>query len=264
MNYEENNLYDVVTPIDVEQLEQLLTEWQYDSDKSRHLIEGFTEGFDIGYRGPGDRKDKSANIPISVGSKTEMWNKVMKEVKLHRYAGPFKDPPAEYYIQSPIGLMPKAGNKTRLIFHLSYDFGPLERNKSVNHHTPKELCSVKYNNLDEAIRCSLRLLALWGSEQFCIFYAKSDCSSAYRILPIKPEQRKFLMLMVEHPLTGEKFYFMEKCLPFGSSISCAQFQAFLDALKHIVQFKLSVIIVYPAITNYLDDFFFNSFATGYL
>ena len=47
----------------------------------------------------------------------------MKEVNEHRYAGPFNELPFKYHVQSPVGLVPKAGNKTHLIFHLSYDFG---------------------------------------------------------------------------------------------------------------------------------------------
>ena len=74
----------------------------------------------------------------------------MDEVQVGRFAGPFSDIPyKDTYIQSPIGLVPKAGNKTRLIFHLSYTFK--NGNKSVNYHTPKELCSVKYNDLDVAV-----------------------------------------------------------------------------------------------------------------
>ena len=47
----------------------------------------------------------------------------MKEVRLKRVAGPFKEIPFESFIQSAIGLVPKAGSdKTRLIFHLSYKF----------------------------------------------------------------------------------------------------------------------------------------------
>ena len=47
----------------------------------------------------------------------------MKEVKVGRYCRPFEQIPYANYIQSPIGLVPKAGGKMRLIFHLSYDFG---------------------------------------------------------------------------------------------------------------------------------------------
>ena len=37
----------------------------------------------------------------------------MKEVKLGRVAGPFLKVPFDNYIQSPIGLVPKAGGGTR-------------------------------------------------------------------------------------------------------------------------------------------------------
>ena len=73
----------------------------------------------------------------------------MKEVKAKRFAGPFNNIPFENYIQSHIGLVPKSSNRTRLIFHLSYDFKG--DNKSVNACTPKDQCSVHYNDLDTAI-----------------------------------------------------------------------------------------------------------------
>ena len=44
---------------------------------------------------------------------------------------------------------------------------------------------------------------------------------------------------------------MDKCLPFGASISCSHFQAFSDAIAHIVAFYTS-----KKVTNYLDDFLF--------
>ena len=112
----------------------------------------------------------------------------MKEVKLGRYAGPFATPPTEHFVQSPIGLVPKAGNKTRLIFHLSYDFGVEDKDKSINYHTPEQLCSVKYHDLDEAIKQSLLLLGTAEKFGGRLVYSKSDCSSAFRILPILPGQ----------------------------------------------------------------------------
>ena len=45
----------------------------------------------------------------------------MTEVQAKRYTGPYEKVPYEFFIQSPIGLVPKdKGKKTRLIFHLSY------------------------------------------------------------------------------------------------------------------------------------------------
>ena len=85
----------------------------------------------------------------------DMWQKIMKEVKLGHYAGPYQEIPYQFYVQSPAGLVPKAGNKTRLIFHLSFDF---EDFKSVNYYIPKELCSVKYRDLDHAVHNCLTIL----------------------------------------------------------------------------------------------------------
>ena len=100
------------------------------------------------------------NIPIkNIGSPVDRWNKIMKEVKLERYGSPFHEIPYCSYIQSPIGLVPKAGNKTRSIFHLSYEFdnnGKPEHG-SLNRHTPKELCMVKYKDLDHAMRTCIMM-----------------------------------------------------------------------------------------------------------
>ena len=92
------------------------------------------------------------NIPLMVGSEVDLWNKLMKEVKLGRVAGPFDEIPFEHFIQSLIGLVPKAGtDQTHLVFHLSYDF-KREGLQSVNHFTPKEKCSVKYRDLDFVVK----------------------------------------------------------------------------------------------------------------
>ena len=179
-----------------------------------------------------------------------MWEKVMKEVKLNRYAGPFtrEQIPYDHYVQSPIGLVPKSGNKTRLIFHLSYDF-PNGR-RLINHPTLKELTSVHYRDLDHAIRTCLMILEKWGPD--CpIFYSKSDLISAFRLLPIKLGHRRWLLMKAKHPQLKNWFYFIDKCLPFGSSISCAHFQLFSDALAAIFEKKLNF-----RVTNYLDDFLF--------
>ena len=194
-------------------------------------MQSFTEGFDIGYRGPVNRINKSRNIPITVGSKVELWNKIMKEVKEGRYAGPYKEEelPLQYFVQSPVGLVPKANNKTCLIFHLSFDFGEDLSQKSVNFHTLKELCTVKYQDLDKAIFHCLRLLREASGDQQ-LFFSKSDFSHAFRILPILLKQRFLLTMMALHPETAEKWFFIDLCLPFGSSRSCALFQEFSDAI----------------------------------
>ena len=67
----------MVTPINVNQLEFQLKKAKYNNEKTEELIEGFTNGFDLGYRGTKQRCDYAENIPLRIGSKTELWNKIM-------------------------------------------------------------------------------------------------------------------------------------------------------------------------------------------
>ena len=125
--YAENyDLDNIITPIKVRQFVQELKNAQYDKKEIEYLEEGLLNGFEIGYDGPERRQSRAKNLPLKVGNKVELRNKLIKEVKLGRVAGPFDEIPFENFIQSPIGLVPKVGNKkqnqTRLIFHLSYNF----------------------------------------------------------------------------------------------------------------------------------------------
>ena len=103
---------EIVTPVNFTVLQKLLEDVSYDRDKISKLVDGFTNGFDIRYQGDSKRKNVSCNLPFRVGNPTDMWNKIMKEVKLRRYTGPYEEAnlPFEHYVQSPIGLVPKAGN----------------------------------------------------------------------------------------------------------------------------------------------------------
>ena len=119
------DLDNIKTPVNITVLEQLLKESNYDEMESEFLLDGFKNGFSIGYQGLEDVKITAPNLKFrEVGHRVTLWNKVMKEVKAQRYSGPYESIPFESYIQSPIGLVPKDGGKdTRLIFHLSYPRG---------------------------------------------------------------------------------------------------------------------------------------------
>ena len=243
MQYENMDLDSIVTPVNVKRLAELLQLSKYDKNESQFLLDGFKNGFSIGYSGPEDVQIKSPNLKFrQVGDEVILWNKVMKEVKLKRYAGPFETIPFKSFIQSPIGLVPKDGGKdTRLIFHLSY---PRNGSTSVNDNTPVELCSVQYPDFNDAIQLCMR-------EGKGCFIAKSDMKSAFRNLGIKKKHWKFLVMKAKSPLDGKIYYFVDKCLPFGASISCSHFQRFSNAVKHIVQWRTQKKLV-----NYLDDYLF--------
>ena len=152
MYYENYDLDTILSPVDFKQFSRLLEISGYNPEKIEFLIDGFKNGFSLGYVGPDDIKQTAPNLKFrGVGNKTILWNKVMKEVKFKRYTGPFEEIPfSDAYIQSPIGLMPKDNGKdTRLIFHLSY---PKGTDKSVNANTDKYLCSVQYPDFNQAVQ----------------------------------------------------------------------------------------------------------------
>ena len=140
MNFSNSDLESIVTPVNVKAYEHLLTISRYNEDLSKKLVDGFTNGFSLGYAKKIDKRRYAPNLLLRVGNETILWNKVMKEVKEKRYAGPYREPPFDYFIQSPIGLVPKDGGRdTRLIFHLSYP----RPGDSVNSGTPPDMCKSK-------------------------------------------------------------------------------------------------------------------------
>ena len=248
--YVENfDLSMVITPVDAVKLRDLLIESEYSSEEIQFLYEGFTKGFDIGYWGPikGVAR-KAPNLRLRVGSETIVWNKIIKEVKKGRFAGPFRDkPPFDDFIQSPSRLVPKGdGSDTQLIFHLSY---PRVGGFSINSETPRELCLVKYCDFSQAVRACLKL-------RVSCKLAKSDAVSAFHNLGILRSQWNLLVLVAKYPVDNKWYYFVDKCLPFGASISCAHFQRVSDAITHLVRWRLSLPKEIPI--NYLDDFLFTA------
>ena len=230
--------------------EKLLVQSNYDPEETQFMIQGFRQGFNIQYNEPKNRQSRSKNIPFTVGNKVELWNKLMKEVQNKRVAGPYKQVPFDNFIQSPIGLVPKAGGfQTRLIFHLSYEFPNGE--KSVNACTPKELCSVTYNDINYAVWNFLVIRETSNEDDKdggMVFLSKGDIKSAFRVLPLSRESWPWLIMSKEDPTTGEWVFFIDECLPFGSSISCLHFQRVSNALKHVIEFQIK-----SPLTNYLDD-----------
>ena len=224
-------------------LERLLVETGYDKAKTQWLVHSFRNGFDIGYCGEQDIKMKAPNLKFKqIGNPTTVWNKVMKEVKAKRYAGPFSKIPFENYIQSPIGLIPKDGGRdTRLIFHLSY---PRSKGTSLNVNTPKELCSVKYPDFSKVIE-------LCRKAGINCKLSKSDMKSVFCNLGVLRKHWRWLVMKAQSPIDSKLYYFVDKCLPFGTAISCLHFQAFSNAVAHIIKYKTKQENV-----NYLDDFLF--------
>ena len=178
-----------------------------------------------------------------MGNKYDLWDKMITEFKLHRFAGPFEKIPCEdSHAQSPVGLVDKSNGQTHLIFHLSYDF---QQHKSINHHTPAGLCSVKYNDFDKTVHLCQQI-------GHGAFMGKPDMKSSFWHLLLRPQDRRWLVMKAKNPWENDKtYFFVDKCTPFGSSISCSNFQR----VSNVVEFIFRKRTERRAI-NYLDDFFF--------
>lgn len=146
--------------------------------------------------------------------------KIQKEILAGRVAGPFPEPPIDQLHISPLGIVPKkAPGEFRMIHNLSYP-----RGASVNNAIPQEMCTVKYASFDQAVT----LVRGFGRGAFI---AKCDIESTFRLLPVHPEDYRWL---------GFKFqdaYFIDKAMPMGCLIACAAFETFSTFLEWALKFK---------------------------
>lgn len=206
----------------------------YNNSISDYLIQGFIHGFPIRYFGS-VLAMRSPNLKSAMDNPTSVNVKMSKELTAGRIVGPFDEPPFETFRVSPLGIVPKKlPGEFRLIHHLSYPEG-----SSVNDGIPKELATVRYATIDDAVR----LIKTIGKG---CFLAKTDIKSAFRIIPVAPSD--FSLLGMEWQ---GKFYF-DKCLPMGCSSSCNIFETFSTALEWIAKNKLHA----SSVIHILDDFLF--------
>ena len=218
------------TPVRVEALTQLLHNYPGKS----YIVDGFTNGFDLGFQGT--PCPLMSNNNRSVNTRPEVaLAKVTSEVNLGRIAGPFFSPPFPNFKVSPLSLREKSTpGKFRLLHNLSYPYD----SRSVNFNIPYEFSHLSYASVTDAISTINKL-------DTC-YMAKADIAEAYRLLPIHPSCYNLLGFR----LMGN--YYFDQCLPMGASSSCAIFERFSDALIFILE---SVYNVFNTV-KMLDDFLF--------
>ena len=201
---------------------------------AQELFDGFSNGFPLYYFGP-RHSMQARNLKSALMNPDVVSDKLNKEVQAGRMGGPFTEPPFKNFRVSPVGLVEKKEkNEYRLIHHLSFP-----KYFSVNDFIPLEYSSVQYMHFDEAI-CMLHDLGKHA------LLAKTDIQSAFRLLPISPND--FEQLGIKHK---GKYYF-DKCLPFGASVSCSTFEKFSSFLEWSIKERSGS----DNVKHYLDDFLF--------
>ena len=81
----------------------------------------------------------------------------------------------------------------------------IPKGKSVNDGIPKDLCTLHYITVDDAIRYWRYIIAL-GKRAL---QAKADIKSAFRLLPVHPADRHLLGMLWNDVM------FIDTCLAFG-------------------------------------------------
>ena len=211
----------------------MLTTYPVQAD-AWELTQGFTNGFSLKFQGPRvpircvNLKSFSSNFQVGM-------QKVNQEIQAGRFAGPFSHPPFPDLHCSPLGLVPKKEpHEFRLIHHLSAPHG-----RSINQGIAKEDATVQYSTFDDAVR----LIQVGGRG---VLMAKADIKSAFRLLPVRPEDYPLLGFQI-----GSQFFF-DKALPMGCAISCNLFEKFSRFLSWAMEQQTDL----HSIVHYLDDFLF--------
>ena len=107
-----------VTCVRIDRLTTVLHD--YDPFLKNFLIQGFSYGFHIHYSNLQSRFE-SPNLLSANDQPNIVTEKLHKEIKAGRVAGPFSALPFDNFVVSPLGLVPKkAPNEFQLIKHLSY------------------------------------------------------------------------------------------------------------------------------------------------
>ncbi len=193
-------------------------------DSVKFLISGFSHGFRLHFQGPRQPLN-SKNLSSAVQNPQVVDKKLEQELAANRLAGPFTIPPFQSFCVSPLGLVPKkVPGDFRLIHHLSFSKGQLINNGIAPEHT-----HVQYATIADAIRLVKR------AGRGCLL-AKTDIKSAFRIIPIYPQ---------DYPLLGFKWwgsYYYDCCMPMGCSSSCKTFKLSALLLNGLLDRSLKLTI----------------------
>ena len=200
-----------------------------------YILEGIQRGFRIGFE---YRSHRCRPVKKNMRSASQFPQVVTKyldtECELGRVIALDNETSQEVQT-SPFGVIPKRGkpNDGRLILDLSSPHG-----QSVNDGIDPEKCSLRYASIDQAIH-------LCRSMGDAPLLSKLDIKSAYRIVPVHPDDRHLL------GMHWQGTTYIDTALPFGLRSEPKVFSAVADALLWAMHQE--------GVTHglhYLDDFLF--------
>ena len=192
-----------------------------DRDFADFLLDGIVSGFRIGFDYQRHTCREARGNMASVREDESLISAYLEEERrLGRVVGPLDYSSFPAIHCSPIGLIPKGSSgKWRLIVDLSSPQG-----YSVNDGISSDLCSLEYVTVDMIADVVL------GFGAGAVVLSKVDIRSAYRLVPVHPEDRWLLGMR----WGGQVF--VDTVLPFGLRSAPKLFTALADAVEWIAKF----------------------------
>lgn len=230
-----------MTPLVVKQFSREL-QLHPDPIQVSYVLNGLRYGFRIGFDDSINLCSAKTNKPSAHANPRVIDSYLENEVRLGRVSGPHVNPPLPDLHISSFGVIPKRGQsgKWRLIVDLSSPGGA-----SVNDGISREEFTLQYIKVDQIIQMVSNL----GRGALM---AKFDVETAYRNIPVHPEDRYLLGMKWR-----EKF-FVDLALPFGLRSAPYIFNAVASMVNWILVNNYNV----TNLVHYLDDFIMVGPANG--
>ena len=200
---------------------------------SEYILHGLEFGFRVGFDYHIQLSAARRNMTSALEHVDVVDKYLGEEREAGRILGPFRQGVIPDLHVNRFGVIPKgrASGKWRLITDLSFP-----ENASVNDGISPDLCTLAYTSVERVARAAHSL----GPGALL---AKADVKSAYRLVPVHPEDRHLL------GMEWKGVYYVDTMLPFGLRSAPKIFTAVADALEWCVRQRGVV-----GIDHYLDDF----------
>ena len=212
-------LRQINTPLDLKAWEAYLKPHP-DREYVHFILNGIAHGFRIGFAYPDHTcNPASSNHPSANEHPAVISTALKSEVSKGRLYGPIHPTDFPFTQISSLGAIPKkhSVDKWRLILDLSHPKG-----SSVNDGISRQLCSLTYMKVDQVVQ---QVLSLGKGA----LLAKIDIESAFRNIPVHPDDRHLLGMRWNDEL------FIDTVFPFGLRSAPKIFNSIADALQWIAK-----------------------------
>jgi hypothetical protein len=198
------------------------------------LVKCLRVGVDLGFHGDRTCTQVGPNLKSAAEHAAAINDSIKKELELGRRQGPYDAPPFSYFYSNPLGVVfKKHKTKPRVIHHLSWP--RTSARSSVNNSITD--FSIKLDAFDKALIYARSL------GKSCFMF-KIDIESAYRCIPVRPDDWPLLGLQWD-----DKYYF-DTVMQFGITSATAIFEWYSSAAQYIAEKTLNI----NHIVHYVDDF----------